>query len=223
MVGLFFPPTKNKIAKKLQKRHVGTSIGVILTILKQPLSNPITPPDNGTLDGRSGLLQWHCPDGDPPDAPPHCQPAHPSFRGPPTLPRSPRPTITTQRQRALGAAYRHTLQCVSRTEQALAVNPPWFGPLKHKSKTFPPSWKVETLTLMTVVGVEAATSRTTTEFGLETLVTNDVAMMTGIPCQIKNSAIDNDTTKIGTLCQIEKLPKTTADGVEVMAMSCQRT
>jgi hypothetical protein len=77
--------------------------------------------------------------------------------------------------------------------------------------------------MMTVVGVEAATSTTTTEFGLETLVTNNIAMMTGTPCQIKTSATGNVITKIGTLRQIEKLPKTTADGVEAVVMLCQRT
>jgi hypothetical protein len=225
--GCFFPPTKSKIAKKLQERHVGTPIGVILTILKQPPSNRITPPDNGTLDGRSRLLQWHCPDGDPPDAPQHSQPAHPSFRGPPRPPRSPRPTITRQHPRrcrcALGAAYRRTLRHASRKEQALAVNCPRFGSLKHKGKTFPPSRKIETLTTMTAVGVEAAMSTTTTEFGLETLVTSYVAMMTGTPCQIETSATGDVATKIGTPRQIEKLPKTTADGVEAAAISCQQT
>ena len=112
---------------------------------------------------------------------------------------------------------------MSRKEQALAVNRPRFGSLKHNGKTFPPSRKIETLTTMTVVGVEAATTTTTTEFGLETLVTNDVAMMTSTPCQIKTLATSDIATKIGTPRQIEKLPKTTADGVEATAMSCQRT
>ena len=181
-LGCFFPPTKSKIAENLQERHVGTPIGVTLTILKRSPSNRITPPDNGTLDGRSGLLQWHCPDGDPPIAPPHCQPAHPSFRGPPTPPRSPRSTTTRQcrrrRQRALGAAYRRTLRRASRKEQALMVNRPRFGSLKHKGKTFPPSQEIETLPTVTVVGVKDATSNTTTKFELETLVHNGVTMMT---------------------------------------------
>jgi hypothetical protein len=134
------------------------------------------------------------------------------------------PTITRQchscHQRALGDAYQRTLQRASQKEQALAVNRPRFGSLKHKGKIFPPSRKIKTLTTMPVVGVEAATSTTTTEFGHETLVTNDVAMMTGTPCQTKTSATSDIATKIGTPRQIEKLSKTTVDGVEVMAMSC---
>jgi hypothetical protein len=77
--------------------------------------------------------------------------------------------------------------------------------------------------MMTVVGDEAATSTTTIEFGLETFVTDDVAMMTGTPCQIMTSATSDIATKIGTPRQIEMLPKMTADGVEATAMSCQRT
>jgi hypothetical protein len=135
-LGSFFPPQKNKIAKKIWERHVGTPIKVTLTLLQQPPPPPITPPDNGTLDGHSKPFHWCCLDGNPPDAPPHCQPAHPSFCGPPTLPISPRPTVRRQCQHALGATHLRTLQRASYRKQALTANQPRFGSLKRKGKTF---------------------------------------------------------------------------------------
>jgi hypothetical protein len=86
-----------------------------------------------------------------------------------------------------------------------------------------PSQKIMTLTTMTVVGVEAAMSTTTTEFGFETLVTDDVGMMTGTPCKIETLVTGDAATRIGTPCQIKKLPKMTAAGVEAAATLCQWT
>jgi hypothetical protein len=72
--------------------------------------------------------------------------------------------------------YRRTLRHASQKEHTLAVNHPRFGSLKHKSKTFPPSWEIEALTTM-IVGDEDTTSTTTTKFGLETLMNDEVAIM----------------------------------------------
>ncbi len=97
-LGCFFPPQKHKIAKKLLERHVGPPTGVILTILQQPTTPPTTPLDNGTANGHRGLFHWRCPDGSPPNVPPHCQSAHPSFHRPPTPPRRPRLIARRQHQ-----------------------------------------------------------------------------------------------------------------------------